>query len=250
MTVAKWTGWAGVLGFALGGFFDGILLHQVLQWHHLLSLVDGMDDARTQLLWDGYFHVLMYVLALAGLWGMWRHRPRDGNWGTPGLALLSGFGLWNIVDIGLAHWVLGIHRVRLDTASPLLWDLLWLAAFGVLPLLLALWKRRRGPPAPRNATALMLWLTAGAAGAGAWALQPPPGASQAYSTVVFAPGTAPPQVVAALDATGARMVWSDRAMGVVVVAVQPQQRWRFYRHGALLVGGTLPGAGCVSWSRI
>lgn len=25
----------GLLGFALGGFFDGILLHQVLQWHHL-----------------------------------------------------------------------------------------------------------------------------------------------------------------------------------------------------------------------
>lgn len=30
--------WAGyLLGFALGGFFDGILLHQVLQWHHLLD---------------------------------------------------------------------------------------------------------------------------------------------------------------------------------------------------------------------
>jgi uncharacterized membrane protein len=26
-----------MLGFAFGGFFDGILLHQVLQWHHLLS---------------------------------------------------------------------------------------------------------------------------------------------------------------------------------------------------------------------
>src|SRR4051794_15960674 len=34
--------WAGYLvGLAMGGFFDGILLHQVLQWHHLLSLVDS-----------------------------------------------------------------------------------------------------------------------------------------------------------------------------------------------------------------
>lgn len=34
--------WAGaIIGFALGGFFDGILLHQVLQWHHLFSLVSG-----------------------------------------------------------------------------------------------------------------------------------------------------------------------------------------------------------------
>lgn len=26
-----WPGW--LLGFALGGFFDGILLHQLLQWN-------------------------------------------------------------------------------------------------------------------------------------------------------------------------------------------------------------------------
>nr|WP_086017472.1 DUF2243 domain-containing protein [Sinorhizobium meliloti] len=25
------------LGVSIGGFFDGILLHHVLQWHHLLS---------------------------------------------------------------------------------------------------------------------------------------------------------------------------------------------------------------------
>lgn len=29
---------AGILfGLGLGGLFDGILLHQVLQWHHMLS---------------------------------------------------------------------------------------------------------------------------------------------------------------------------------------------------------------------
>ncbi|WP_223252480.1 DUF2243 domain-containing protein [Paracoccus mutanolyticus] len=32
-------------------FFDGILLHQILQWHHLLSLVPGMADLRLQVLW-------------------------------------------------------------------------------------------------------------------------------------------------------------------------------------------------------
>ena len=50
---------AVTLGFALGGFFDGVLLHQILQWHHLLSLVPGMDDLRLQILWDGYFHAAM-----------------------------------------------------------------------------------------------------------------------------------------------------------------------------------------------
>jgi uncharacterized membrane protein len=29
---------AGVLfGLGLGGFFDGIVLHQILQWHHMLT---------------------------------------------------------------------------------------------------------------------------------------------------------------------------------------------------------------------
>lgn len=42
-----------VLGFALGGFFDGILLHQILQWYHLLSLVPAVDSIRLQVLWDG-----------------------------------------------------------------------------------------------------------------------------------------------------------------------------------------------------
>ncbi|WP_272547883.1 DUF2243 domain-containing protein [Acidovorax sp. NCPPB 3576] len=28
--------WPGyLLGFSLGVFFDGIVLHQILQWHHL-----------------------------------------------------------------------------------------------------------------------------------------------------------------------------------------------------------------------
>ena len=60
---------ARILGFALGGFIDGILLHQVLQWHHLLSLVEGerFRDLRVQILADGLFHVLMYVIAIAGL---------------------------------------------------------------------------------------------------------------------------------------------------------------------------------------
>ena len=44
---------AATLGFALGGFFDGILLHQILQWHHLLSLVPGVTELRMQVLWDG-----------------------------------------------------------------------------------------------------------------------------------------------------------------------------------------------------
>src|ERR1700712_3566067 len=67
-----------VIGFSLGGFFDGILLHQVLQWHHLFSLVPGerWRDIRNQILMDGWFHVLHYGIACAGLYLLWTARSR------------------------------------------------------------------------------------------------------------------------------------------------------------------------------
>ena len=37
---------AGVLfGLGLGGFFDGIVLHQVLQWHHMLTSAGYPPDS-------------------------------------------------------------------------------------------------------------------------------------------------------------------------------------------------------------
>jgi len=91
---------AAVLGFAFGGFFDGILLHQVLQWHHFLSLMQGepYQDIEIQILADGLFHVAIYVVALVGLIMLWRrsgHRPAD--------QLLLGWAV-----LGIFH--LAIHR--------------------------------------------------------------------------------------------------------------------------------------------
>lgn len=250
MLKSPWVRWTIVLGFALGGFFDGILLHQVLQWHHLLSLVPGLDDLRLQVLWDGYFHVLMYVIAAVALWRLWRAYRRGMT--APGAwmllaAVALGFGIWNVVDAVLFHWVLGLHRIRLDTPNPLAWDLAWLAAFGVAPLVAGIVLRRR-PSGPGNPAAAMLLLALAAGGMGAWALREPPG--QPFTAVVFAPGTAPAQVFDALDAVDARLVWTDRPMGVVVVAVPKNRRWDLYRHGALLVGGTGLAVGCVSWSKV
>lgn len=69
-------GAAFTLGFALSGFFDGVLLHQILQWHHLLSLVDRpeVQALHVQILADGLFHALMYLIALVGLVWLWRSR--------------------------------------------------------------------------------------------------------------------------------------------------------------------------------
>lgn len=250
-TLPHWARWGLLLGFSLGGFFDGVLLHQILQWHHLLSLVPGMADLRLQILWDGYFHALMYLLAGASLWGLWRGRARDPDraWITPPMVLI-GFGAWHVVDTLLSHWLLGIHRIRLDSPTPLAWDLFWLAAFGLLPLVCGAVLAQRSPKGPRGRhgpLAMLLILAGASVGAGAWALKPPP--ATPFTTVVFSPGVSAPGVLAALDAVDGRLVWSDPSMAVVLVAMDDARRFGLYRHGALLVGGAgLPG-GCAVWGR-
>ena len=241
-----------VLGLALGGFFDGILLHQILQWHHLLSLVPEVDSIRGQVLWDGYFHALMYVIAAVGLWGLWRSREQlQEGWGKPlAGALLAGFGTWHLLDGVLSHWLLGIHRIRLDSPNPLLWDLVWFVAFGVVPLLLG-WSllRRRRPPSRqlRGSTMAVLLIGLVTSGMAAWSLRPPP--DQPFTTVVFAPGVSAAQAMDAIIAADARLVWSDPQMAVVVVDVSSGKRLGFYRKGALLVSGSGVPAGCFGWSK-
>lgn len=141
--------WAGfLLGFALAGFFDGILLHQVLQWHHLLIELRSppFQDRSVQILADGLFHSLMYVLAALGLWLLWRARREFAETGSDRLALawaLVGFGVWHILDAVVVHWLLGLHHIRADSPNPLFWDLLWFFLFGVL-FVAAGWRLQRG----------------------------------------------------------------------------------------------------------
>ena len=248
--MTRWIVWGAVLGFALGGFFDGILLHQILQWHHLLSLVPGVDTLRSQVLWDGYFHALMYLVAIAGLWGLWRNGSHGEEHKRSDLlgAVLVGFGLWHIVDAVLSHWLLGIHRIKLDSPNPLAWDLIWLAAFGVLPLV-AGWRllRRRQQKASTAGNAYRSLLVAGlvATGMAAASLTPPP--EQEFTTVVFAPGTRPATVMNAIVASESRLVWADPAMSVIVV--DSPAKWEWYRRGALLVSGAALPSGCFNWSK-
>lgn len=242
--------WAIVLGFALGGFFDGILLHQILQWHHLLSLVPAVDSIRLQVLWDGYFHALMYIVALMGLWGLWRNRAEQEN--ASGAVLLGGilvgFGFWHVVDSVLSHWVLGIHRIKLDSPNPLMWDLIWFAAFAALPLLVGWMILRRRPiiEGMNRSTISLVIVGLLTAGAGVWSAQPPKG--QPFTTVVFSPSVTPQAAMAAVVSENAGLVWSDPGMGVLVVAVAKERRFNFYKHGALLVSGAGTGAGCFNWS--
>lgn len=124
---------AGVLfGLGLGGFFDGIVLHQILQWHHMLSSAgyppDSVSNLRVNVLADGLFHAVTYVFTAAGLVVLWRHaRRRHLRWSgklLPG-SLLVGFGLFNLVEGAVNHHLLGLHHVN-ETAPRdqwWVWDL-------------------------------------------------------------------------------------------------------------------------------
>ena len=245
--------WSGyLLGFALGGFFDGILLHQILQWHHLLSALEGdaFRDIRVQILADGLFHASMYVIAAIGLWLLWRARREFGVAGADRLLFanaLIGFGVWHIVDAVFSHWLTGIHRIRMDSDNPLAWDLLWLVIFGLAPLIIGLWLRRDSGHAGRGRITASILAAAVLVG-GAWAALPPPNVSQVM--VWFGPNSDPGSVMAAAAAVDARVIWSDKSGQLWAFDLpDPSQSATLYRHGALFVGNSLFPAGCLSWSR-
>ena len=128
---------AGILlGLGLGGFFDGIVLHQLLQWHHLVTSAgyppDSVENLKVNTLWDGLFHALTYVFVALGLAVLWRAARRAHlRWSSKLLigTLLMGFGLFNLVEGTVSHQILGIHHVN-ETAPReqwIYWDMGFLA---------------------------------------------------------------------------------------------------------------------------
>ena len=109
---------AVLTGFGLGAFLDGIVLHQVLQWHHLVSEyrpVDDLRDLEVNTFWDGVFHLGAWVLVVAGL--VWLMRLRDvlpavGRRPLAGLVLI-GWGSFNVVDQVVFHLLLEAHHIRM-----------------------------------------------------------------------------------------------------------------------------------------
>ena len=135
---------AGILlGAGLGGFVDGILLHQILQWHNMLSAQlppNDLVNVKTNMVWDGLFHAGVWVLTAVGLGMLWgAGRRRDVPWSGRTFigGLLAGWGLFNVVEGVVDHHLLGLHHVNEYSDSLFAWDVGFLA-FGAA-LLLAGW---------------------------------------------------------------------------------------------------------------
>ncbi|MEH2010987.1 DUF2243 domain-containing protein [Nostoc sp. UHCC 0926] len=128
---------AGIcLGVGLGGFLDGILLHQLLQWHHMLSSIRPLTNTANidlNMVWDGLFHALDWVFTVVGLVLLWRAGGRDDvPWSSQTFigSIVIGTGLFDFVEGLIDHQILGIHHVK-PGPNQLVWDLGFLA-FGAL----------------------------------------------------------------------------------------------------------------------
>jgi uncharacterized membrane protein len=134
---------AFLMGVGLGGFIDGIVLHQVLQWHHMLTDTDGhpsntVAGLEANTLADGFFHLATWVIVVVALFltvRAWQRGELAPPWRAHVGMLLAGWGTFNVIEGLIDHQLLGIHHVRDDLGAPLGWDLGFLA-FGVLLVVL------------------------------------------------------------------------------------------------------------------
>jgi uncharacterized membrane protein len=125
-----------LLGTGLGGFVDGIVFHQILQWHNMLSSeVPPVDllNMKYNMVWDGVFHAFTWVVTAIGLGLLWRAGQKTTvPWSTRTFvgSLSLGWGLFNVIEGIVDHELLAIHHVH-PGRGELLWDLAFLF-FGAL----------------------------------------------------------------------------------------------------------------------
>jgi uncharacterized membrane protein len=138
-------------GVGMGGFVDGIVLHQILQWHHMVSHVEEYPVAtvaglEVNTLADGFFHVVTWVLVMAASVAAltaWRKGRLAPSWSFHFGLVLTGWGIFNLVEGLIDHQILGVHHVRDDLGAPLSWDIAFLA-FGTLLIVVGWMLYRKG----------------------------------------------------------------------------------------------------------
>lgn len=144
-----------LLGIGLGGFVDGIALHQIAQWHQMLSAVvppDSMEAMKRNMAADGWFHAAVWLATFAGVLVLWSAVRGPGALPPTRYLLgsmLLGWGAFNLVEGIIDHHLLQLHHVRDLPSHMPAYDWIFLAAGGIGFILagLALRQGRRGAPA-------------------------------------------------------------------------------------------------------
>lgn len=129
-----------VLGLGFGGFADGIVLHQILGWHHLVCVTAhcqaaSIEQLKLQNTQDGFFHLALWAVSLVGMTMLFRAARHAGSeWSGRVLfgSMLTGWGIFQLVEGTVDHHLLGIHHVLPGHPHEFWFDLLFLAVGVVL----------------------------------------------------------------------------------------------------------------------
>lgn|SRR5690606_18991537 len=97
-----------LFGVGIIGMLDGIIFHQLLQWHSVYMHTDRFH----QIMSDGWFHLFVtIVIFIAGII-LWKTYPNELN----SLYFLGNFllgaGLFNFIEGVVNHHLLQIHHVK------------------------------------------------------------------------------------------------------------------------------------------
>lgn len=116
-----------VLGIGLGALIEGIMLCQILQWHHMVSSrisAETLTAASCNMIWDGAFNLLAMAMTVTGIALLFRAARCGAVMSGHKLvgAMLTGWGMFVVVEGLICHQLLGVHHCRtgLDEAA---WDL-------------------------------------------------------------------------------------------------------------------------------
>ncbi|MBP1915797.1 DUF2243 domain-containing protein [Lederbergia galactosidilytica] len=114
---------AFLFGMGIIGMLDGIILHQIFQFHSVYMYTSRFN----QIVSDGLFHLLVTLIVLIGGYLLWVSdskklpKPKHLFWAS----FLLGAGVFNLIEGIINHHILQIHHVYYRTNNILLFDLLY-----------------------------------------------------------------------------------------------------------------------------
>ncbi|WP_100408023.1 DUF2243 domain-containing protein [Bacillus solitudinis] len=137
--------WSGILfGLGLIAFFDEVVFHQLLRWHHFY------DKSTTDLglFSDGLFHAFSWFATIAGLFLFADLRRRNGLWLTRWWGgVFLGAGFFQLYDGIVQHKLLQLHQIRY-VENVVIYDFIWnmIAIVMIVIGLLLMFRTQHGKP--------------------------------------------------------------------------------------------------------
>ncbi|OES43431.1 DUF2243 domain-containing protein [Domibacillus iocasae] len=114
--------WSGFLfGIGFIAFFDEMVFHQLLHWHHFYD----KSTTGIGLVSDGFFHAFSWLATVGGLFLFADLRRRHALWLKRWFGgVLLGAGVFQLYDGTIQHKLMGIHQIRyVENILP--YDLTW-----------------------------------------------------------------------------------------------------------------------------